>query len=87
MLVQRNDVNEKNRYTKLLEKNLEEMKRKLVLQDDDESRRYDAEMKEFTEEKQKKIDSLNAEFDQLKEEKKKLELYSQANFVETEGKN
>ena len=35
VLVQRNDINEKIRYTKLLEKNLEDMKRKLVLQDDD----------------------------------------------------
>jgi hypothetical protein len=34
VLVQRNDINEKIRYTKLLEKNLEEMKRKLILQDD-----------------------------------------------------
>jgi hypothetical protein len=40
VLVQRNDLNEKNRYNKILEKNLEEMKRKLVMQEDDDNRKY-----------------------------------------------
>lgn len=58
VLVQRNDVNEKIRYTKLLEKNLEDMKRKLVMQDDDENRKHELELKNLAQEKQLKIDQL-----------------------------
>lgn len=34
ILIQRNNVNEKIRYIKMLEKNLEEMRNKIVMQDD-----------------------------------------------------
>jgi hypothetical protein len=40
VLVQRNDLAEKNRYNKILEKNLDEMRRKMVVQEDDDKRRF-----------------------------------------------
>lgn len=72
VLVQRNDLNEKNRYNKILEKNLEEMKRKLVMQEDDDSKRYEAEVNELVKSKDKIITGLNNAFEELKKEKKEL---------------
>lgn len=51
VLVQRNDLAEKNRYNKILEKNLEEMKRKLVIQEDDDNRKYEAELNKLVKDK------------------------------------
>ena len=41
ILVQRNQVNEKIRYIKLLEKSLEDMKLRIIIEDDDNKKRYD----------------------------------------------
>lgn len=40
ILIQRNSVNEKIRYIKMLEKNLEDMKTKIVVQDDESDKKH-----------------------------------------------
>lgn len=62
VLVQRNDLAEKNRYNKILEKNLEEMKRKLVIQEDDDSRRFEAELSRLAAEKDTVVAFLTSQF-------------------------
>jgi hypothetical protein len=59
VLVQRNDVNERNRYNKMLEKHLEEMRRKLVMQEEDDARRYEGEANALVLERQAVVDRLN----------------------------
>ena len=59
VLVQRNHLNEKSRYNKILEKNLEEMKRKLIIQEDEDGRRFEEENRELVEEKDAVISQLN----------------------------
>lgn len=60
VLVQRNDLAEKNRYNKILEKNLEEMRRRLVIQEDDDNRRYEAELNKLAKEKEDVISQLTS---------------------------
>lgn len=63
VLVHRNDLAERNRYNKILEKNLEEMKRKLVIQEDDDNRRFEAELTRLASEKDRTIASLTTQFE------------------------
>ena len=44
ILIQRNNVNEKVRYIKMLEKNLEDMRNKIVIQDDENEKKHKAEI-------------------------------------------
>lgn len=87
VLVQRNDLAEKNRYNKILEKNLEEMRRRLVIQEDDDNRRYEAELNKLAKEKEEIIAQLTAEFDALRVEKQELEVSAQANYSQLQGRN
>lgn len=87
VLVQRNDLAEKNRYNKILEKNLEEMKRKLVIQEDDDNRRFEAELAHLTKEKDQAIAELTQQFEALRAEKGELEVSAQSSYAQLQGRN
>jgi hypothetical protein len=66
VLIQRNTINEKIRYIKMLEKNLEEMKNKIVVQDDESFKSHKTELNKLETLLNEKVEQLAAEFEGLK---------------------
>ena len=85
ILVQRNQVNEKIRYIKLLEKSLEDMRLRIIIEDDENKKRYEHHLSRLETKLNSEIDELSSEFEKLKKHKKDLELQVQTNFVDTQN--
>ena len=63
------------------------MKRKLVIQEDDDNRKYEAELNKLVKDKDQHITNLNSQFETLKIEKQQLEVSSQSSYSQLQGKN
>jgi hypothetical protein len=63
------------------------MKRKLVIQEDDDSRRFEAELLHLTREKDQVISTLTQQFEALRTEKGELEVSAQSSYSQLQGRN
>lgn len=71
----------------MLEKSLEDMKNKIVIQDDESDKKYKTEIVKLEALLNDQIDELSQNFENFKKEKKDLETQTQTTFMDTQSHN
>lgn len=59
----------------------------MILQQDEDKRKYDAELASLILEKDQMLADRNQQFQRLKKQKQQLEISSQSGYVQTQGRN
>ncbi len=59
----------------------------MVVQEDDDRRRYEAELVNLNSEKESQLTRLGQELERLKQQKQELEVTSQSAYMQTQGRN